>query len=114
MSSSLTHSFELPEVKEATMKLIADNADHLICYIYKNKTTAPYNTPLIRVGLVMKTLLKTDNTVKSETIEPVIHDLLSLISDAKDLRMTEIYQEELRFLKSCSILDDMITLNTQK
>jgi hypothetical protein len=59
----------------------------------------------------MKTLLKTENTVKSDTIEPVINDLLDLINSSRDPRMTEIYQEELRFLKSCSILDDMITLN---
>jgi hypothetical protein len=111
---SLTHSFELSEVKEATMKLIADNADHLIGYIYANKTRAPYDTPLVRVGLVMKTLLKTDNTVKSETIDPVVNDLLGLIAEAKDPRLREVYQEELRFLNSCSILDDMITLNTQK
>jgi hypothetical protein len=108
---SLTHSFELTEVKEATMKLISDNADHLINYIYTHKDTSPYNVPLIRVGLVMKTLLKTDKTVKSDTIEPVITDILDLISGTKDPRFTEIYQEELRFLKSCSILDDMITLN---
>ncbi len=108
---SLAHTFELTEVKDATMKLIADNADHLVKYIYENKGRAPYTDPSIRVGLVMKTLLKTDNAIKSDTIEPAINDLLLLISQTTDSRRTEVYQEELRFLKSCTILDDMITLN---
>ena len=114
---SLTHSFELPEVKEATAQLISDNAEHLSNYIYKHTKEAPYNSPIVRVGLVLKTMLKIAdnvNPVKSETIEPAINDLMQLISTSKDASLTEVYQEELRFLKSCIILDDMITLNTVK
>ena len=112
---SLTHSFELPEVKDATMRLISDNAEHLIRYIYSNKTAEPYTNPLVRVGLVLKTLLKTTGSqaMKGEIIEPAINDLINLISSTKDPRLTDVYQEELRFLKSCTILDDMITLNTR-
>jgi hypothetical protein len=119
MSSSasvLTHSFELPEVKEATLKLITDNAEHLINYIYANTSNEPYHKSTVRVGLVIKTLLKTDSTnnpIKSTTIEPAINDLLALIGETKDQRVIAVYQEELRFLKSCTILDDMITLNTE-
>jgi hypothetical protein len=116
MSTALTHSFELPEVKEATLKLITDNAEHLINYIYANTTKDPYTKRPVRVGLVIKTLLKTDshnNPIKSATIEPAINDLLALIADTKDPRVIGIYQDELRFLKSCTILDDMITLNTE-
>ena len=115
-STVLTHSFELPEVKEATLKLITDNAEHLINYIYANPSKEPYNKSPVRVGLVIKTLLKTDSAtkpIKSTTIEPAINDLLSLISETKDQRVIAVYQEELRFLKSCTILDDMITLNTE-
>ena len=116
-TSVLTHSFELPEVKEATLKLITDNAEHLINYIYNNKAIQPYNKGNVRVGLVIKTLLKTDSNIspiKSATIEPAINDLLALISETKDPRVIAVYQEELRFLKSCTILDDMITLNTKR
>ncbi len=112
----LTHSFELPEVKEATLKLITDNAEHLINYIYSNKSIHPYNKSNVRVGLVIKTLLKTDSNIspiKSASIEPAINDLLELISETKNPRVIAVYQEELRFLKSCTILDDMITLNTK-
>ena len=112
---SLNHTFELLEVKEATLTLISENAKHLINYIYDNKERKPYNIPNIRIGLVMKTLLKTDSTsysVSAETLEPVIEDLLFLISDCKDNGMVEVYRDELRFLRSCCILDDMITLNT--
>jgi hypothetical protein len=111
---SLTHTFELPEVKEATMKLIADNSTHLINYVYQHRTESPYDSALVRVGLVMKTLLKTDKTVSHEIIEPAVNDLLTIISETLDFRLKEVYTEELRFLKSCCILDDMITLNTQK
>ncbi len=112
---SLTHSFELSEVKEATMCLISDNAEHLIHYIYNNKTRDPYKTPMVRIGLVMKTLLKSTGSqaVKGEVIEPAINDIIDLIAATKDPMVTEVYQEELRFLKSCTILDDMITLNTR-
>jgi hypothetical protein len=113
---SLTHSFELPEVKDATMCLISDNAEHLIRYIYSNKEQKPYNTPLVRIGLVLKTLLKTNGNqaVKGDVIEPAINDLIDVIALTKDPMLTDVYQEELRFLKSCTILDDMITLNTQR
>ncbi len=115
MSLSLSHTFEMPEVKEATLTLISDNSNHLINYIYKNKSKAPYNIATTRVGLVMKTLLKTDSTsqlVTAATLEPVMEDLNILIKDSKDARIAEVYKEELRFLRSCTILDDMITLNT--
>jgi hypothetical protein len=112
---SLNHTFELAEVKEATLTLISENAKHLIQYIYNNKDRKPYNLANIRIGLVMKTLLKADSTsysVSSDTLEPVVEDLLHLIRDCKDSGMAEVYKDELRFLRSCSILDDMITLNT--
>ena len=112
---SLTHTFELVEVREATLKLISDNATHLINYIYDNKTKVPYNSQQVRIGLVMKTLLKTDTNsqaINSATLDLVINDLSNLISCTQDSRLTDVYTEELRFLRSCTILDDMITLNT--
>jgi hypothetical protein len=111
----LSHSFELPEVKEATLKLISDNATHLIKFIYDNQDQEPYNDPLVRVGLAMKTLLKADmesSHLNSTIVDPVIADLLNMIASCKDSRLVPVYTEELRFLKSCTILDDMITLNT--
>ena len=111
---TLTHTFELPEVKEATLKLITDNAPHLINYIYNNRHISPYNNPQVRIGLVMKTLLKTETNTDSSIIEPAINDLVALISETKDPRIANVYTEELRFLRSCTILDDMITLNTKR
>lgn len=116
---SLSHTFELPLVKEATQKLISDNATLLINSIYSKKDESPYDDPVVRVGLVLKTLLRSGSetntrAISSDIIDPALEDLLSLIKETTDQQQKEIYSEELRFLHSCTLLDDMITLNASK
>jgi hypothetical protein len=112
---SYSQTFERDDVKTATQQLILDNAEHLIKYIYDNKDTHPYDHPVVRVGLTLKTLLRlnTDGRpINGDVIEPVIEELTELKSATKDTLQRNIYDEELRYLKCCTIHSDMVTLNT--
>lgn len=110
-----SHTFELPEVNNACSQLISENASLLIDYIYNNTDRAPYNDPIMRVGLVLKTLLRSGNdsvTVNASTIEPATKDLQVLVNNAQSPIQRSIYMEELKFLRGCTLLDDLISLNT--
>jgi len=110
-----SHTFELPEVNEACGQLISENAELLIGFIYQNVDRAPYDSETVRVGLVLKTLLRPgdDNVrVNAKVIEPVLVDLKTLINGANDSLEKKIYTDELRFLQGCTLLDDLISLNT--
>jgi hypothetical protein len=104
----------LAEVNDACALLISENAEVLIDYIYKHTDRAPYDDPKVRVGLVLKTLLRSGNdsaTVNSSTIEPATSDLTELISQADPVER-KVYTDELTFLHRCTLLDDLISLNT--
>ncbi len=110
-----SHTFELDDVNNASVQLISDNAESLINYIYDNTEKEPYNDPLTRVGLVLKTLLKSGGesvTIKASVIEPATDDLQNLITGCENLVQQKIYTDELKFLRSCTLLDDLISLNT--
>lgn len=106
-------TFERDDVKSATLQLIAENAKHLIQHVYDHTDT--YSDPVVRVGLVLKILLKSGKetqTVDAEVIEPAMEDLTQLINNTEDVSQKSIYSEELRFLKHCTFYNDLITLNT--
>lgn len=110
-----SHTFELPEVNEACVQLISENAELLINYIYQHTDREPYNNQVTRVGLVLKTLLRSGNdsvTINATVIEPVTCDLKELIAGTTDTYERTIYTEELKFLRGCTLLDDLISLNT--
>lgn len=111
-----THTFMLDSVKSAVEMLIIDNASTLIHWIYQNMDKEPYVDPVVRVGLVQKILLKTqnDNVVDSDILEPVVDDLNFLLKSSKDPKQVDVYREELSFIKQCSIHSDMVTLNTNR
>lgn len=112
---SYSHTFELPEVGDACAVLISRNAEHLINNIYENSTVEPFDNPVVRVGLVLKTLLRTGNEsakVSADCIESATADLSELISNAETAVERKIYTDELKFLRSCTLLDDLISLNT--
>ena len=116
-ATSLTqysHTFELPEVTRATAQLISDNAEYLIRYIYKNNEA--YSDPVIRVGLVIKILLRggedASTPVDTTILDPVMRDLNDLVSHASNQIVRQIYTDELKFVRSCAISDDLISLNT--
>jgi hypothetical protein len=106
------NTFNLKPVNEATEELIGQNAEHLIKYIYDNKEVIPYKDPIIRIGLSLKTLLKANCEMPIDTISPVIDDLSELINTTTDITQRKTYLEELKFIQSCSINDDLISLNT--
>jgi hypothetical protein len=106
------NTFNLKSVNEASEELIGQNAEYLIKYIYEKKTVHPYTDPLIRIGLALKTLLKAHCEIPLSTISPVMDDLTEIINQATDPAIRKVYLEELKFLQSCSINDDLISLNT--
>jgi hypothetical protein len=110
-----SHTFELPKVNEACTELISRNAEYLINYIYEHTEEEPFTDPRVRVGLVLKTLLRSGNdsvTVNSSVIEPATKDLSDLANNSSSQVERNIYIEELKFLRSCTLLDDLISLNT--
>ena len=116
-NSEIQHTFEMDTVKNACLDLISQNADHLISYVYSNLDKPPYNNKVIRVGLALKTLLRSSDSsdsvlVKTETINPVIMDLSDLIKKAPSELERKILVDELTFLQRCTQLDELVTLNT--
>jgi hypothetical protein len=107
-----TNTFNLVQVNEATAELIGHNAAYLINYIYAHKDRAPYSDPLTRVGLVLKTLLKSNRDMDIQTLSPPIEDLTVLINEAVDPALRRTYLDELKYLRSCALNDDLISLNT--
>jgi hypothetical protein len=114
-SKEYSHTFELGDVNNACVQLISDNAESLINYIYNNTDKEPYTNPVTRIGLVLKTLLRSGGesvTIKANVIEPATDDLQNLITGCDNLVQQKIYTDELKFLRSCTLLDDLISLNT--
>ena len=115
-SLDLLHTFELPVVHEATQDLISRNAEHLIKYIYDHKDQIPYNNKTVRVGLVLKTLLKSKDTsidhISTQVVAPAISDLSELITAAPTTVEKRILTDELKYLEQCTLLDELISLNT--
>jgi hypothetical protein len=115
MSEEYSHTFELGDVNNACVQLISDNAESLINYIYNNTDKEPYTNPVTRIGLVLKTLLRSGGesvTIKANIIDPATDDLQNLITGCDNLVQQKIYTDELKFLRSCTLLDDLISLNT--
>jgi len=116
-----SYTVELENVKNATADLVANNAELLIRYIYDHKEQVPYETAEVRVGLVMKTLLKATGTYSSELMNQVIDDIKDLLNDRKYLQTFSSPSErkaalnyELSFINKYIQLDDLISLNTVK
>jgi hypothetical protein len=108
-------TFEREDVKGATAQLIQDNAETLIKFIYNNKDKCPYNSPHVRVGLTLKTLLKINThnrPIDGDVLEEAIEELKALRDSSKDAIQHGIYDDELRYLQCCIIHSDMVTLNT--
>lgn len=116
--SETPHTFELASVQRACLDLISQNAEHLIRHIYKNSTLPPYNDKTIRVGLALKTLLRSSDSsdtviVGSDVIDPVIEDLSDLIRTAASPLERRILIDEMTFLERCTQLEELMSLNTR-
>lgn len=116
---NISYSTELNNVKEATAELVANNAELLIKYIYEHCEDHPYDTAEVRVGLVIKTLLKATGTFSSELMSSVVDDIKDLMKDKDYLSTFRSPSErkaalnyELSFINKYIQLDDLISLNT--
>lgn len=116
MSNTHYHTFKLPEVTEACVGLISENAEHLINFIYQHADRSPYDDAKVRVGLAIKIILKpcedTEVVLEPTVLEPVMQDLEELIRTADTQTERRIYTDELRYIRDCTIRDDLISLNT--
>jgi len=109
----------LDSVNNATTVLMTQNASYLINFIYNNTSFEPYNDRQIRVGLVLKMLLKSNEDTFTDGINmgimaPVLDDMATLIREAPDNKARDILTEELKYIQSRTLLDDLISLNTQR
>jgi hypothetical protein len=109
---SLQHSTQVKGIESAGFDLIVQNAEHLIGYIYNHTNTRPYSDPEIRLGLVVKILLKSNTNYSRDLLQPVIDDIETLMSETEDpVRHTGLSME-LSLLSKFLELDDSISLNT--
>ena len=115
--------YKNPEIlDEATFKLLEENAEYLINYIYSddNKNSLLGN-PEIRIGLSIKIIHKLIPPVSETILRPVIDDIQMLMDSDKYLASTgnsekrlKCLEEELAFIQKFVDFDDTITLNIIK
>ena len=109
------HSTMVKGIGNAGFDLIVRNAEHLIKYIYNHVNTAPYSSPEIRVGLVVKILLRSNETYCKDLLQPVIDDISTLMSQSSSSSNPERHKGlsmELSLVNKFIELDDSISLNT--
>jgi len=110
----------VPGINHASFDLILRNAEHLINYIYQNKDSVPYNKPEVRVGLVIKILIKSDDiSYSSDLLQPVINDLEQLFDDDEyintfddPVQKKRALSQELSLINRFIELDETMTLNS--
>lgn len=114
-------STETRGIDNASTELIIENAEHLIEYIYANKTKMRYSDPEIRIGLTLKILLKTNKCFERDLLIPVIEDIEYLLENSGYLRLfnnpdarKEGLSKELLLVNKYIELSDTITLNRQQ
>lgn len=115
----MSYSTDSEGIDRASSTLIVENAEHLIAYVYENKSTAPYNKPATRVGLVIKILVKSNTSYPADLLQPVIDDIQSMLTDSKYLSNCHNPQErknalakELSLVNKFVEFDDTVSLNT--
>ena len=70
------------------------------------------NAPVaMRMGQIDELAKKTNSKVISADATS-LDDLQNLITGCENLVQQKIYTDELKFLRSCTLLDDLISLNT--
>lgn len=115
--------YKNPEIlDEATFKLLEENAEHLINYIYsEDNQNSLLGNPEIRIGLSIKIIHKLSPPVSEKILRPVIDDVQMLMESDKYLASTgnpekrlRCLEEELAFLQKFVDFDDTITLNIIK
>ena len=113
------YSTDIDGINEASFRLILDNAEHLIRYIYEHANSRPYDDAEISVGLAIKILIKSNETYSSELLQPIVDDLEDLINDNEYLdnfddpiSKKEALCKQLSLINKFMELDETISLNT--
>lgn len=118
MANSI-YSIDVSGIKDATAMLIDDNAETLIRSIYLNSAREPYDKPDVRVGLVVKILIKSSRHYSADLLRPVVEDIEQLLVDDDYLytfknpaARKEGLSKELSLVNKFIELDDTLSLNT--
>ncbi len=107
------HSTSIKGIESAGFDLVVQNAEHLINYIYTHTDNAPYSNAEIRVGLVVKILIKSNRNYPQDLLQPVINDIEELLTENIDNPdRHEGLSMELQLLNKFKELDDSISLNS--
>lgn len=107
---------------DATFKLLEENADHLIGFIYDEDNQAGLlGNPEIRIGLSIKIIHKLIPPITEATLMPIIKDIELLMESMEYLQSTgdvekrlKCLEDELRFVQKYIDFDDTMSLNTEK
>lgn len=115
------YSTDVDGINNASSDLIVENAEHLIRHIYDNTDRSPYNKRDVRIGLVIKILVKSSTNYPTDVLQPVVDDIQALMADSKYLRTfanpgerKDALGKELSLVNKFIELDDTISLNTTK
>jgi hypothetical protein len=117
------YSTDVEGIDNASSLLIVENAAHLITYIYNNTNNETYKKRDVRVGLVIKILVKvkSNSNFPASVLQPVVDDIQALMADhhylasfknPSDRRCALV--KELSLINKFIELDDTISLNTTK
>lgn len=107
---------------EATFKLLEDNAETLINYIYDDENhQSLFGNPEVRIGLSIKIIHKLRPPLDETILRPILNDIEMLMGSREYLESTgdpdkrlKCLEEELQFVQRYIDFDDTITLNTEQ
>ena len=112
-------STDVEGIREAGFDLMVQNAEHLIKFIYQNTDKSPYDSPEVRIGLVIKILIRSNTNYTADLLQPVVDDMQNLLSDQDYLckfddpsERRNALSKELTLINKFMELDETISLNT--
>lgn len=112
-------STDVEGIREAGFDLMVQNAEHLIKFIYQNTDKSPYDNPEVRIGLVIKILIRSNTNYTADLLQPVVDDMQNLLSDQDYLckfddpsERRNALSKELTLINKFMELDETISLNT--
>lgn len=110
--------FNLPNIKQVYVKLLNDNLQHLINYIYNNTDKEPYNSAEIRTALSMQMILASNQLIPYQLSSLIAKDLDEMRKNdsytdqwASSSKKRKVLAKEMDFLKKHTEIDDTVSLN---
>lgn len=115
--SNPIYSVDSEAIEQASYDLVIRSSEYLIKCIYENQDI--YDRPEVRVGLVVKILVKSNNNYSADLLHPVISDIETMLNDLDYLSTFEepenrkmgLYKERTLINKFIEY-DETISLNT--